>query len=95
MSFEDKTITCRDCGQDFVFTAGEQEFYQERGFENEPSRCKPCREKRKAQRMGRGRSGFGERRMYPVVCASCGKETEVPFKPDGDRPVYCRDCFRR
>ncbi len=90
MAFEDKTLVCKDCGKEFIFTAGEQEFYQERGFENEPVRCRDCRDKRK-----RTRDGGEQRQMFTVVCADCGKETEVPFEPRNDRPVYCRDCFSK
>ena len=94
MSFQDKTLECADCGASFTFSAEEQEFYQSRGFTNEPKRCAACRQARKASR-NQGR-GYGEpRQMYPVVCAECGKETEVPFEPRGDRPVYCSDCFRK
>lgn len=92
--FEDKTITCKDCGRDFDFTASEQEFYAEKGFTNEPGRCPECRSARKAERNGGGGYGRQERQMYPAVCATCGKETMVPFQPTGDRPVYCRDCFK-
>ncbi|MBA3642948.1 MAG: zinc-ribbon domain containing protein [Chloroflexia bacterium] len=113
----DQTLTCRDCGQEFTFTAGEQAFYQERGF-SEPQRCPSCRASRKAQRSasgydsgsGGGYSGGGSysaggngggggyssgpRQMYPAVCSNCGKETEVPFEPRTDKPVYCRECFQ-
>ena len=107
-STEDKSITCVDCGQEFLFTAGEQSFYRERGLTNEPTRCKNCREKRKANRgpsasgggMGGGSYGRGsdrsdrsDRTMYPAICSSCGRETEVPFMPTSGRPVLCRDCF--
>ncbi len=93
--FQDKTLTCRDCGRDFEFTASEQEFYAEKGFTNEPGRCPECRSARKAERNGRS-GGYGrqERQMYPAVCAACGKDTMVPFQPSGDKPVYCRDCFK-
>ncbi len=87
---QDKTLTCRDCGAEFIFTAGEQEFYAERGFTNEPSRCPSCRAANKAARGG-GRSR--ERTMYPAVCDQCGKETEVPFQPRSGKPVYCSECF--
>jgi CxxC-x17-CxxC domain-containing protein len=92
----DKTITCRDCGQTFSFSEGEQEYYQQRGF-SEPMRCPSCRSARKTQReggssFGSGRTG-GDRQMYAAVCAQCGKQTEVPFQPRGDKPVYCNDCF--
>ncbi|MDW7651102.1 MAG: zinc-ribbon domain containing protein [Bacillota bacterium] len=88
--FSDKTLECRDCKQEFVFTAGEQEFYAEKGFENEPARCPVCRSSRR-QRSNGNRS---ERRMYTVTCSDCGVETEVPFNPTLDRPVYCRSCFQ-
>ena len=86
---EDKTLICRDCGQEFVFTAGEQEFYAQRGFQNEPSRCRECRDARRSQH-GEGRMA---REMFDTVCAECGKETKVPFKPRLDKPVYCSECF--
>ena len=90
--FEDKTLVCKDCGQEFVFTAGEQEFYATRGFQNEPGRCKECRSSRKSQ-YGRDGSSKRERELFDAVCAECGKETKVPFKPRLDKPVYCSDCF--
>jgi CxxC-x17-CxxC domain-containing protein len=102
MSMQDKTLTCSDCGQQFTFTAGEQEFYAQKGFTNEPTRCPTCRAARKASRQGGGGSSYGRggdfgdrgtRQMYPAVCAQCGKQTEVPFQPRGDRPVYCSDCY--
>lgn len=89
MSFEDKTLQCTDCGAEFTFSAEEQEFFQSKGYVNEPKRCPDCREARKARRYG------ARRQMYPVVCAECGKDTEVPFEPRGDRPVYCSDCYRK
>ncbi len=92
MAFEDKTLTCKDCGKEFIFSAGEQEFYAEKGFENEPARCRDCRDKRRRNRDNGDRE---ERQMFTVVCAECGKETQVPFEPKDDRPVYCRDCFSK
>ncbi len=92
--FQDKELTCKDCGNQFVFTAGEQEFYAEKGFENEPSRCRECRNARKTARNN-GVSARPNRELYPAVCAECGVETEVPFKPVSNRPVYCRECFSR
>lgn len=85
--FEDKTLVCKECGQEFVFTAREREFYAEKGFENEPQRCKNCRDARKANRNG-------ERQMFDAVCSNCGQPCKVPFQPRDDRPVYCSDCFR-
>ena len=93
MSLTDKTLVCRDCGQEFTFTVGEQEFYASRGLLNEPSRCSECRTARK--REGRGGYGGGSRNFYSVVCASCGMETTVPFEPTEGRPVYCKECYTK
>ena len=96
MSFTDKTLVCSDCGAEFVFSAQEQEFFQSKGYTNEPKRCPECRQARKAERNRSSGYDYGQsRQMYPVVCAECGKETEVPFQPRQDRPVYCSDCFRK
>jgi CxxC-x17-CxxC domain-containing protein len=94
MSFEDKQLTCSDCGAEFTFSAEEQEFFQSKGYTNEPKRCPACREARKSQRYGN--DGYRSRRqMFPAVCAECGKETEVPFEPREGRPVYCSDCYNK
>lgn len=90
--YADKILICKECGREFVFSAGEQEFYAEKGFQNEPIRCKECRDKRKTQRKSGEDSA---RKMFAAVCADCGKECLVPFEPRGDRPVYCSDCFAR
>ena len=82
--YEDKTLVCKECGAEFVFTAGEQEFYAEKGFQNEPQRCKACRDARKADKKA-------DREMFTAVCAGCGKEAKVPFRPREDRPVYCSE----
>jgi CxxC-x17-CxxC domain-containing protein len=92
--YKDKNLTCRDCGKEFVFSTSEQEFYAEKGFQNDPVRCPDCRSAKKAQSRGGG-FGRGERQMYDVICSSCGKPTQVPFKPSNDKPVYCRDCFTK
>ena len=89
--FTDKTIVCKDCGQSFTFTASEQEFYAEKGFTNEPQRCKS---RRTARKQSSSRNGEA-RQMYDAVCAGCGNPTKVPFQPRSDRPVYCSDCFRK
>ncbi len=97
MSFQDKSIQCADCGASFTFTAEEQEFFQSKGFTNEPKRCPSCRQARKTERQGTG-SGYGggtRRQMFPATCSECGKSTEVPFEPRGDKPVYCSDCYRK
>lgn len=87
MPFTDQTLKCQDCGEDFIWTAGEQEFYQQKGFDNAPTRCLKCRALRKQQRSG-------DRQMYDATCSKCGKPAQVPFQPREDRPVYCQECFR-
>ena len=96
MNYEDRTLTCQDCGQSFTFSADDQAFHAEKGFTNEPKRCSSCRQARRNERGGGG-GGYsqGPREMHPVVCAECGKDTTVPFQPRGDRPVYCSDCFSK
>ena len=84
--YTDKTLVCKECGKEFVFTAGEQEFYAEKGFQNEPQRCRECRNARK-------NNARPEREMFDAVCANCGKTCKVPFRPREDRPVYCSECF--
>lgn len=95
MAFQDKTLTCKDCGCEFTFSASEQEFYAEKGFQNEPARCPECRAARKRQRSGFSNGRTGTREMFTVTCAECGAETQVPFKPVSSRPVYCRDCYQK
>ncbi|MGH9457761.1 MAG: zinc-ribbon domain containing protein [Thermoanaerobaculia bacterium] len=90
-TFNDKTLSCVECGGDFLFSKSEQSFYAERGFTNEPKRCKNCRDKRKASRDSGGNGG--SRQMVSVTCDNCGVATEVPFTPVSGKPVYCRDCY--
>ena len=94
MSFQDKSIQCSDCGATFTFSAEEQEFFASKGYTNEPKRCPSCRQARKADRYGNG-DYRSQRRMFPAVCATCGKETEVPFEPREGRPVYCSECYSK
>ena len=93
--YSDRILSCRDCGQDFTFTAGEQEFYASRGLTNDPGRCPSCRA---ARRSGGGMSAPRQRQntgeYYETTCADCGRPTSVPFIPREDRPVYCSDCFQ-
>ena len=103
--YNDKTLSCRDCGQSFIFTTGEQEFFATKGFTNEPTRCPDCRANRKRSQDSGGYSSGGggysdgggyerrERQMFSATCSSCGKEALVPFQPRSNRPVYCSDCF--
>ena len=103
MSFQDKSLQCADCSATFTFTAGEQEFFAGKGYTNEPKRCPACRQSRKSERYGNGNSNgsytnnryTASRQMYAVTCASCGKDTQVPFEPRGDSPLYCSDCYRK
>jgi CxxC-x17-CxxC domain-containing protein len=102
MEFQDKVLKCVDCGADFVFTAGEQLFFHDKQFKNEPKRCKPCKAKRAASLGASGASGAsgGSGNTYNKVetrttCSGCGKETTVPFKPTQGRPVFCRECFQQ
>jgi CxxC-x17-CxxC domain-containing protein len=89
----DKTLTCADCGYEFTFTAGEQAFFASKGYTNEPRRCPQCRSARKSQERGFRDSYGSAREMHPAVCAQCGRDTMVPFRPNGQKPVYCSDCF--
>jgi len=97
MEFVDRILKCSDCGNDFVFTAGEQLFFFDKQFKNDPKRCKLC----KAKRAGMGRAAANGAATLPLSrtetrteCSSCGVETTVPFKPTQGRPVLCRQCFK-
>lgn len=92
MAFVDKTLACRDCNKQFTFTAGEQEFYAQKGLQNEPRRCPECRS---AKRQSSSGASGATRQMFDAVCASCGATTQVPFQPKQDRPVYCSACFSK
>ena len=97
MEFQDKVLKCIDCGADFVFTAGEQLFFHDKQFKNEPKRCKVCKAKRVSV-LGAApvRAGGGFAKVETrTVCSQCGKETTVPFKPTQGRPVFCRECFQQ
>ena len=107
VAYTDQVLTCADCGIDFVFSASEQEFFAQKGFTSAPKRCSSCRAQRRASGGGssyagssgggyNGGGGYsrGPREMFDAVCARCGKDTQVPFRPTGARPVYCSDCFR-
>ncbi|HVW78103.1 MAG TPA: zinc-ribbon domain containing protein [Alloacidobacterium sp.] len=88
MEFVDKILKCVDCGNEFVFTAGEQLFFHDKQFRNDPKRCKLCKAKRAA-----GSSAV--RAETRTTCSECGEETTVPFKPTQGRPVLCRQCFQK
>ena len=88
MAFADRSLSCRECGTAFVWTSGEQEFYQQRGLLHEPQRCPDCRQKAKAERAAQRALN-----MHDIVCSSCGQAGQVPFAPRTDRPVYCSACF--
>ena len=86
--FVDEVLVCKDCGKEFVFTAGEQQFYADKGFQNQPKACKACRDARK-------NAGKAPREYFTAVCADCGGEARITFQPSGDRPVYCSACFEK
>lgn len=86
--YQDKTLACKECGNEFIFTEGEQEFYAEKGFQNEPQRCKDCRTSRKV-------ASRANKEMFVATCASCGAAAKVPFQPREDRPVYCSECYAK
>jgi len=99
---EDQYLKCSDCGEEFVFTSGEQAFYREKGLTHAPTRCKRCRDQRKNQRSdgggasrGRPAHGGGSRELHAARCSNCGAETTVPFVPTAGRAIFCRDCFRQ
>ena len=94
--YVDEMLNCVDCGRQFAFTAGEQQFYASKGFQNKPNRCPDCRSARKQMRSnsGGGMGGGQRREMFQATCSQCGGVAEVPFQPRGDKPVYCRDCFQ-
>lgn len=106
MDFQDKMLVCKDCGKEFLFSAGEQSFYAEKGFQNQPTRCRDCRSARKGSGAAPGSgsgsgsgSGYADsgppRQLFAAVCSECRKETQVPFKPTAGKPVYCRECFQK
>jgi CxxC-x17-CxxC domain-containing protein len=84
----DKSLTCRECGNTFVWTAGEQEFYAQKGLLHEPQRCVDCRRRAKAER-----AAVRAQSLHGIVCSNCGRPGRVPFQPRADRPVYCSECF--
>ncbi|MGD0986468.1 MAG: zinc-ribbon domain containing protein [Candidatus Sulfotelmatobacter sp.] len=97
MEFQDKVLSCIDCGDDFVFTAGEQIFFRDKNFKNEPKRCKNCKSKRVAvlstAPQAMGNAHHFNRVETRAICSQCGKETTVPFRPTQGRPIFCRECF--
>ena len=108
MSYVDRTLTCADCGVEFIHSAADQEFYAQKGFASDPKRCPSCRATRRATRETSGfdvreiggprgyERGYDRpmREYFAVICSKCGNAAQVPFKPRMDKPVYCSDCFR-
>ena len=105
MTYQDKSLSCSDCSTAFMFTVREQENFASKGYMNDPKRCPSCREARRVQQQGSSSFNGGTygnrsynssaRQMFPVKCSTCGIDTQVPFEPRGDRPVYCSDCYRK
>jgi len=92
MEFQDRILTCVDCSAEFVWTAGEQQFFADKNFRNEPKRCKSCKTKRAARPAAT--TAVRERVETVTNCSACGRETTVPFRPTQGRPVFCKDCFQ-
>jgi CxxC-x17-CxxC domain-containing protein len=92
--YQDRILTCRDCGQEFIFTAGEQAFFASKGLSNPPARCPDCRAARRNGSRSQSTSTRSQREQYEAVCSNCGRQTTVPFIPRDDRPVYCSDCYQ-
>jgi CxxC-x17-CxxC domain-containing protein len=86
--YEDRALTCRDCAEEFIFSAGEQAFYASKSLVNDPQRCPSCRAAAK-----RARTNEGPREFHAAICGACGGQAVVPFAPRNDRPVYCSSCF--
>jgi len=105
VTYVDRTIICVDCGQEFIHSADDQQYYAEKSFVSEPKRCTTCRASRRATRESGGAADIGgprgyeratgEREYFAVLCSECGNQAQVPFRPRMDRPVYCSDCFRK
>ena len=93
MTYQDRILTCSDCGQPFTFSADDQAYHAQKGYTNEPKRCLSCRQARKADRGGNSGGARQNMQKFPAVCAQCGKDTEVPFEPRQGRPVYCSSCY--
>ena len=92
MEFQDRILKCVDCRAEFVWTAGEQQFFAEKHFQNEPKRCKACKGNRASRPAG---ANAARERVETVTnCSECGRETTVPFKPSQGRPVFCKECFQ-
>ena len=98
MEFVDRLLTCADCGGEFIFTAGEQLFFLDKQFKNDPKRCKPCKSRRSSQAASANPGGPAaagiSRTETRTECSECGIATTVPFKPTQGRPVLCRQCFK-
>jgi CxxC-x17-CxxC domain-containing protein len=99
LNYTDRTLSCAQCGNDFTFTADDQQFHAGRGYQD-PKRCPSCRAERRNSQGGGSYGGSSggydrpQRQMFSATCARCGREALVPFEPRGDKPVYCSDCFQ-
>jgi CxxC-x17-CxxC domain-containing protein len=96
MNYTDRSLTCVECGNEFTFSADDQEFHASRGYQD-PKRCPSCRAARRQGGNGSFSSGYSDRprrEMYSTTCSRCGKEAMVSFVPRNDRPVFCSDCYQ-
>ena len=98
VQFVDRILICSDCHGEFIFTAGEQLFFHDKQFKNDPKRCKPCKSRRSGLAAGANATGPAaaglSRTETRTECSECGIQTTVPFKPTQGRPVLCRQCFQ-
>jgi len=85
MDYQDKNLVCKDCSKEFVWSAGEQKFYADKGLQNPPGRCPECRKAQKEKKTNR--------QMFSIICKNCGKEGQVPFEPRDPHDVLCTECF--
>lgn len=84
MEYADKILICDKCGEKFVFSCGEQKFFEEKGF-IEPRKCAKCRGKENVKRPTSN--------TYPITCPSCKKNFNITFNPN-DKEILCFDCFK-
>ncbi len=94
MSEKNQKLTCQDCGQEFAFSAGEQKFYEEKGFDP-PKRCQKCRKKRRTSDGSEQNTTPVQGGLHTIQCADCKKTSQVPFTPRSSKPVYCAECFEK
>src|SRR3990172_6863365 len=94
MEFVDRTLRCVDCGADFVWTGGEQAFFADKNFKNEPKRCRACKAKR-SERLAASPAGARDRVETRTGCSGGGKEATGAFRPTQGGPAFGGGCFQQ